>query len=61
MNKLAGSLPLILPVGLLAALGVSGLGFQYFAVHAFDVGTDHAYIPKLSNLAPAPAKCVKQR
>jgi hypothetical protein len=60
MNKLVGSLPLILPVGLFMALGLSGLGFQYFAVHAFDVGTDREYIPKLES-SPAPSKCVKQR
>ncbi|HWB09260.1 MAG TPA: hypothetical protein VG826_08550 [Pirellulales bacterium] len=61
MNRLAGSLPLIVPVGLLMALGVSGLGFHFFAVHAFDVGTDHEYIPQLKKSSPPPAKCVKQR
>ncbi len=60
MNKLAGSLPLILPTGLLMALGLSGLGFQYFAVHAFEVGTDREFIPRLQSV-PAPAKCVKKR
>jgi hypothetical protein len=60
MNNPAGSLQLILPVGLLVALGLSGLGFQYLAVHAFDVGTNHEYIPSLKS-SPAQAKRVKQR
>ncbi len=42
------------------ALGLSGLGFQYFAVHAFEVGTDREFIPRLQSV-PAPAKCVKKR
>lgn len=56
MNKL----PLILPVGLLLALGLSGTGFQYFAVRAFEVGTDREFIPRLES-GPARAKCVKPR
>ncbi|HVX64837.1 MAG TPA: hypothetical protein VHC19_29735 [Pirellulales bacterium] len=60
MNKLAGSLQLVLPVGLLVTLGLSALGFQYCAVHAFDVGTDHEYVPQLKS-SPERARCVKQR
>lgn len=56
MNKL----PLILSVGVLLALGLSGIGFQYFAVSAFEVGTDREYIPRLES-SPARAKCVKPR
>jgi hypothetical protein len=59
MNMLAGPRPLILPVAVLTLLGLSALGFQYFAVHAFDIGTDHECIPKFAK-SPA-AKCVKQR
>jgi hypothetical protein len=60
MNKPVAPLPLILPIGLLMVLGVSALGFQYFAVHAFDVGTDREFIPKLQS-SPTGTKCVKQR
>jgi hypothetical protein len=56
MNKL----PLILPVGLLVALVLSGVGFQHFAVRAFEVGTDREYIPRLES-SPPRAKCVKPR
>ncbi|HVX15707.1 MAG TPA: hypothetical protein VHC22_31260 [Pirellulales bacterium] len=59
MNKLVGWMPVLLPAGLLMCLGASAAGFEYFAVHAFDVGTDRECIPKLEN-AP-PAKCVKRR
>jgi hypothetical protein len=60
MNKLVGSIPLLLPAGLLMCLGASAAGFQYCAVHAFDIGTDHEYIPPLQSIQP-PAKCVKRR
>jgi hypothetical protein len=60
MNSRAGSLHLILPVGLLVSLGLSALGFQYFALQAFDVGTDREFIPKFKT-APARQKCVKTR
>jgi hypothetical protein len=60
MNARAGSLPWIMPVGLFVALGLSAAGFQYLAVHAFEVGTAGEYIPQLKT-SPAKAKCVRQR
>jgi hypothetical protein len=49
-----------MPVGLFVALGLSAAGFQYLAVHAFEVGTAGEYIPQLKT-SPAKAKCVRQR
>jgi hypothetical protein len=60
MNSRAGSLHLLLPVGLLASLGLSALGFQYFATQAFEIGTDREFIPQFK-IAPARQKCVQQR
>jgi len=51
---------LLLPVGLLASLGLSALGFQYFATQAFEIGTDREFIPQFK-IAPARQKCVQQR
>lgn len=60
MNNSARSLSMIPPAGFLATLCMAALGFQYLAVKAFDVGTDHEYIPQLKS-NPAGVKCVKQR
>lgn len=60
MNNRAGSLHLILPVGLLVSLGLSALGFHYFALQAFDVGTDREFIPHFK-FSPAGEKSARQR
>lgn len=54
MLKFAAVTQTILPFCLLTVLGLSALGFHYFAVQAFDVGTGHEYIPKLKRSVPQP-------
>lgn len=62
MNRVVGSLHVILPLGLLAVLGLSAWGFQYCAVNAFEVGTDREYIPPLQKEKDsARPQCAKQR
>jgi hypothetical protein len=45
---------------LLIVLCCLAAGFQFLAVNAFEVGTDHAYIPKLQT-SPSQPRCAKQR